>query len=546
MPELRRLVPDAFSLARLKEKQAHYFATLFTGPRDWDYVLQRLRIGIVHERVGLAPEWYLGAYAFYLERLIPAIFAEMPDVSIALRAARALIKVVFFDLTLALDAYFHAHARALEHAAAHDPLTELPNRYRLLKELEARAARKEPFALVLARVGELARVNRLLGTKMGDRLLRDVAAFLRREARRGYLARASGDVFAILLPDADMQQALQKAQKLAGLFQSEQVLRGMRVHTPLALGLAVFDPEEGKDAGDVLERAETALRRAAREPARVRAYDAKLAAAMQRRARLAEELAHAIENDELELWFQPQVRLVDGRVVGAEALLRWHHPARGLVPPSEFVPVAEEEGLIPALTHWVLRAACAQCAHWHAHGFAGDFRVAVNVSGVDVQDAHFPERVAGLLAAHDLPPQMLVLEVTETALIANAEAAKAVLAELRARGLRLAIDDFGTGHASLRYLHELPVQELKVDRSFVGTMTKDAKSRAIVRAIIALAHELGLEVVAEGAEDEATLRMLAELACDRVQGYALARPMPAARFEAWVQGCGFRCPLPSL
>lgn len=534
VPELARLVRDEAQLERLKRHQAAYFESLFTGPYDWDYVLHRIQVGIAHERVGLAPEWYLGAYAFYIRRLLPAIFRAL-GAEAGLQACQSMTKVVFFDLALALDAYFHAHRRALERMAWRDALTGLPNRHRLLREMEALLREEVPFALLLARVARLREINRLLGAEAGDRLLRQVAGALRKViGETGMVARIGGDVFAILLPGVQADEAQRYAEQCARASRSPWEVGELHVEAPLNFGVVARDASERPVAGDLLEKAGMALHAARQDASRVRIYDASLEASARERWNLARELPRALARDELELWYQPQVTVRDAKVVGTEALARWRHPEHGIIPPDVFVSVAEEEGMTPMLTRWVLRTACAQRARWQMRGLPKDLVVAVNVSAVDLADVRLADTVRATLDAFGLQPGMLALEVTETALMVDAEAAQKVLDQLRELGVRLSIDDFGTGHASLRYLRDLPVHELKVDRSFVGAMLEDAKSHVIVRAVIALAHELGLAVVAEGVENHAILEALASLGCDRAQGYGIARPMPAPDLERWL------------
>jgi EAL domain-containing protein (putative c-di-GMP-specific phosphodiesterase class I) len=309
---------------------------------------------------------------------------------------------------------------------------------------------------------------------------------------------------------------------------------GLRLETGASVGLALA-PEHGQDAATLLRRADLAMYAAKRSGQGVAAYSPELDRDTTDRLALTAELRQAIEQDQLVLHYQPKIALGGGTIVGVEALVRWQHPQRGLLAPDQFIPLAEQGGLIEPLTRWVLATARRQQAAWHAHGL--ELSVAVNLSMRSLHDPHLLETVREVLAAYPVPAGGLAgtleLELTESTLMADPERARMLLGGLRALGVRIAVDDFGTGYSSLAYLKRLPLDELKVDRCFVRDMATDDRDRALVQATVDLAHTLDLRVVAEGVEDAASLDLLGKLGCDLVQGYYISRPLPAEELSRW-------------
>jgi EAL domain-containing protein (putative c-di-GMP-specific phosphodiesterase class I) len=296
------------------------------------------------------------------------------------------------------------------------------------------------------------------------------------------------------------------------------------------IGIACW-PEDGDSADLLLNRAEIAMHAAKARAAGTLRYEAQLDSSSSQTLSLLTDLRHAMERSELRMYLQPKIDVASGAVVGAEALVRWRHPQRGLVPPMEFIPFAEQTGFIRHITLWVLEQAARQ---WQALQPAqGQLRIAVNLSTRDLLDLEFPERIAMLCARHDTPTAGLCLEITESAIMDDPQRAEATLNRLAALGFKLSIDDFGTGYSSLAYLKRLPVDELKIDRSFVMAMESDESDATIVRSTIDLAHNLGLSVVAEGVENNAALAALRALHCDEAQGYFISRPLPAEEFAGW-------------
>ena len=423
----------------------------------------------------------------------------------------------------------------LEHQALHDPLTGLPNRVLLhdrLQQLVLAAERNGTHgALLILDLDRFKDLNDTLGHEAGDVVLQEVSEMLASALRASdTVARMGGDEFAVLLPGADEAGAGQVASKLLARIRHPFVMDGLPVEG--TAGLVVF-PQHGTEAATLLRRAEIALYTAKRSGVQLRVYAPEDDCHSPERLTQAADLRRAIERGDLLVQYQPKVDCSTGQPIGVEALVRWQH-GRRLVPPDEFIPLAEQNGLIGALTQVVLDRSMRQCVAWRELGM--DLSVAVNLSARELHDPSLPSTVSALLQASGLAPGHLILEITESSLLVEPERALAALHQLRAMGVELAIDDFGTGYSSLTYLKRLPVGQLKIDRSFIRHITGDPTDRAIVRSTIDLAHSLGLEVVAEGVEDGDSLALLGQLACDQIQGYYYSRPLAAPEITTWLLG----------
>jgi len=427
--------------------------------------------------------------------------------------------------------------KALEYQALHDALTGLPNRLLLAETLgqalvSARAAH-EQVAVLIIDLDHFKEVNEAFGMQAGDRLLEQVGPRLRTEiGAEDMVARLSGDEFAVVLTNTDAAAATVKAQCLLEALERPFEVEGQHLDVAISIGIAIF-PNDGDDANTLLRRADIALF-VAKQP---RGAFVRFAPEHERqgasRLTLMAELREALQHEgELFLHFQPLVRLRDRGLASVEALVRWRHPQRGLVPPMEFVPFAEKTRLIKPLTRWVLVSALRQSVAWQHGGHW--IPVSVNISMRDLVDPEFPETIATQLRAAQAPPSLLVLEITESLIMTEPERAIKTLTELRMLGVRLAVDDFGTGYSSLAYLHRLPVHEIKIDKSFVAAMGGQAGRSNIVRASIELGHSLQLESVAEGVEDARTWDVLRVLGCDLAQGYFISRPMLADQVLPWL------------
>jgi diguanylate cyclase (GGDEF)-like protein/PAS domain S-box-containing protein len=431
---------------------------------------------------------------------------------------------------------------ALQHQAVHDALTGLPNRLLLhdrLSQAILSARRDEtPLALLVMDLDRFKEVNDTLGHHFGDLLLRELGGRLRgmlREAETA--ARLGGDEFAVLLPRANVDEAEKAARRLFAALEKPFIVDGHPVEVSASIGMSVF-PDHGSDPDTLLRRADVAMYVAKRTQSQLSVYAPEQDQHSPGRLSLAAELRAAIENNQLELFYQPKAELPTGRVLSVEALVRWRHPQRGLIPPDDFIPLAEQSGQVRALSRWVLNAALRQARAWDHLG--RNLGVAVNLSMRDLHDAGLPETVAALLNTWAVRPATLTIEITESTLMADPAQAMEIVRRLSAMGVNIAIDDFGTGYSSLSYLKRLAVNELKVDRSFVRNVVSDAHDVAIVRSTISLAHELGLQVVAEGIEDQPTWDLLGQLGCDTAQGYLISRPLPAPEFNRWMTESGWR------
>jgi diguanylate cyclase (GGDEF)-like protein len=428
-------------------------------------------------------------------------------------------------------------SRRLRHQALHDHLTDLPNRTLLYERMEdaiADAARRGgAAALLLIDLDRFKEVNDTLGHDHGDRLLEQVAARLGETVRRGdTLARLGGDEFAVLVRDVPNRGVVAEvAARLQDAMTRPFVLNGFTAVLDASVGIA-YCPDHGTDVHVLVQRADVAMYEAKRSRTGIETYAEERDPYSAERLQLLGELREAISAGELVLHYQPKVDVGTEAVVGVEALVRWDHPTRGLLPPGEFVPLAERTGAIADLTRWVLDTALAQTRAWRDVGL--DLTVAVNLAAPNIVDEALPDLVRSLLERWGVPGDRLECEISEHTVMADPHRAISVLERLRALGVRLSLDDFGTGHSSLAYLKRLPLDEVKIDRSFVIGMAENANDAAIVRSTIDLARNLGLEVVAEGVESEAILRDLGALACDVAQGFYLSRPLPAAELDRWL------------
>ena len=423
------------------------------------------------------------------------------------------------------------HQKEIRQLAYWDRLTGLPNRAQFRAALQQAVESGQAGAVAMLDLDRFKHVNDVMGFAFGDLLLKAVGERLAAQVLRpgDMVARLSGDEFALLLPCSDSAQALVVAQRMASALALPLTLQEQTVDLSAGIGIACW-PLHGIDADVLLSRAEVAMYAAKRKLAVALLYDPAIDSGSAETLSLLSELRRAIEHNELRLFLQPKMALHDGAMVGAEALVRWMHPQRGMVPPMEFIPFAEQTGFVRQLTLWMLEATASR---WHGLSALGLQRVSVNLSTRDLMDPDLPERIAAILRRHAVPATAICLEITESAIMDEPQRAEATLNVLAAAGHRLSIDDFGTGYSSLAYLKRLPVHELKIDKSFVMNMEHDVADAKIVRSTIDLAHNMGLEVVAEGVENQAAWDALALLGCDEAQGYHMAKPMAATEMAAF-------------
>ncbi|WP_133500895.1 putative bifunctional diguanylate cyclase/phosphodiesterase [Cognatilysobacter terrigena] len=418
------------------------------------------------------------------------------------------------------------------HQATHDPVTGLANRsaaeasiQRALDDAGGEAA------LLMIGLERAPAIVKTLGHGVGDRLMHDVGQRLRAPAGAALIARVTDSQFAVFLPNASHRDVHHLALRLIDVLSDPYREAELRLDLAPAVGIAL-SPLHGRDAATLLRRADVALIAALGADEPVAVYDAATDPHRPERLSLMGDLQRALGGDSLALHYQPKLHLASGRIDGAEGLVRWSHPDRGPLAPDLFIGLAEETGNIRRLTRWVLDAGIAQASRWQAAGHA--VRVAINVSARDLEDTELPRRIAALLATHQVPAERIVLEITESALMRDPDAALPVLHRLADAGIALSIDDFGVGQSSFAYLRRLPVRELKIDRAFVAPLAQSREDRMIVKSIVELAHALGYHVTAEGVEDPTALDYLAGIGCDHAQGFLIARPMNAAAFDAFV------------
>jgi diguanylate cyclase (GGDEF)-like protein len=427
-------------------------------------------------------------------------------------------------------------AAQMRHQAHHDALTGLPNRTQLLEHASAllnteTAPRR--IAVLMVDLDRFKEINDVLGHAAGDRLLAHIGPQMAKAVRGGDIfARLGGDEFAAVLTEANASVAIDVAQRLLAMLDEPVEVDGVRFSVDASIGIAVADTSDGDDVSALLRQADIAMYTAKREGSGYALYRSEQETLTREGLMLLAELRQGIANNEIVLHYQPKLMLPGNELEGVEALARWQHPTRGLLGPGEFIPMAESTGLIVPLTLHVLDLAVAQICAWKSAGH--EITVAVNLSPRCLADPDLPRHILMRMHEAGVPSELLRLEITENTLALNPDRAQATLAALAAAGIRISIDDFGTGYSSMAYLKRLPVDELKVDRSFVAGMLKHADDEVIVRSVVDLGHNLGLTVVAEGVEDQDTQDALTEIGCDIVQGYYTGRPMTVDFFEAWL------------
>lgn len=423
----------------------------------------------------------------------------------------------------------------IHYLAYHDTLTGLPNRImfmeRLGELLDQRHAEEQMLAILFIDLDRFKLINDTLGHDVGDLLLKAVAERIQGCIRSSDLvARLGGDEFTVILDDFKSNQVVAGvAEKICNVLTKPFVFMKQEIYVTTSIGISMY-PSDGSDIGTLMKHADTAMYRAKENRDSYQFYEYGMEAAVTKRLELERELRWALERNELVLYYQPQADLTTGKIVGMEALVRWQHPKSGLIPPLEFIPLAEETGLILEIGDWVLHTACRQLQSWRQKGFSA-LRVAVNLSGRQLEHQDLVRKVAAVLNDTGLPAGLLELEITESVIMRRAEDVISLLDQLKALGVKLAVDDFGIGYSSLNYLKRFPVDLLKIDRSFLHDISTDPYDVAIINGIIALAKSLQLEVIAEGVETKEQEAFLKEQCCDFMQGYYLSEPLPAELFE---------------
>lgn len=425
---------------------------------------------------------------------------------------------------------------ALEYQAKHDNLTDLPNRTMLYEDLNKSIhdaqQNNQPITVMIMDLDMFKEVNDTLGHSTGDKLLLAVVERLQTMAHQNkIIARLGGDEFAIIIPDSGIDESTALAEELSQKLEATFSIDDLKLDIDASIGIALY-PEHGDNADTLIKCADIAMYKAKQDNSEAFIYSPESDQYTIRRLTIMGDLRSAIEENQLVLYYQPKVDLKTSTVHDVEALLRWNHPKYGFIPPDEFVALAERSGLIRPLTLWVLNKAIQQCHLWKKDGI--NLTIAVNLSVRNLQESTLPDQIAELLDSWDVPNTSLMLEITESAFMHNPEQAKEILTRLNNMGIRCSIDDFGTGYSSLSMLGQLPVSEIKIDRSFVMDMMENEKHAVIVRSTIDLTHSLGREVTAEGVESQEAFDLLRSLGCEKAQGYHMSRPLPPQEFTQWL------------
>jgi diguanylate cyclase (GGDEF)-like protein len=480
-----------------------------------------------------------GVFEMYI-RYAPvaaSIAGDKRTILIVVAIGLALLWALLFRIVERASRRLSAQAEENYELARYDQLTGLPNRT-LFHERVAACAREtaehpDDAAVLLIDLDGFTEINNTLGDRTGNQLLRNVGERLRaRLGGNAFVARLGADEFAVLCTrTGGIEGALEQASAVHSSLETPLILGGVAVNVDANIGVAVGEAQEAPEA--FIQRADAALMRAKAHHSRVEVHSAERDSFDASRLILLGQVRHALDHEEFVLLYQPQVDLKTGRALSAEALVRWHHPTRGMLMPGTFMPLIEQTALMSATTQWVLIRALRQMVRWRERGL--DIGVSVNLSARNLVEDDLPAKIATLLREHRIEPDRLTVEVTESATMTDPERAVRLLNALRTVGVRVSIDDFGTGNASITYLNRLPATELKIDRSLVSGICESARDEAIMRSTVDLAHYLDLNAVAEGIEDAAVLERLIDMGCDAGQGYLFSKPLSAGELAAWLE-----------
>ncbi|MBU1234531.1 MAG: EAL domain-containing protein [Proteobacteria bacterium] len=482
--------------------------------------------------------FFILGYILYINILFKSIFITTQHLivsSILLSGSIFVVMVVRLSLA-SIRRSEHLTDRE-RHRALHDELTELPNRIlieeRLDHGLTVAKRRREPLAVLLMDLVRFKEINDSLGHFYGDYLLQEVAHRMQGVVRESdTLARFGGDEFAMVLPATTLSQAVMISQKIAAAVEEPFLLEGHNVNVGISIGIALY-PEHGLNSETLILYADMAMYDAKRNDVIYAIFNPDQDRTTFNRLVMVGELREALLHKQMFLDYQPKVSIRKKGIIGVEALLRWQHPDKGIIGPDDFIPLAEQAGLIKSLTTLVLDKALEQCSLWEQAGL--QIPVAVNLSIKNLHDLDFPKEVKKLLKKWQVVPHLLVLEITESCIIVDQERVASVVRELKSNGIKLSIDDFGTGYSSISYLKKFPAREIKIDKSFVIDMVHNEDNAVIVKSTIDMVHNIGGQVVAEGVEDEATQDLLTELGCDFLQGFHVCRPLSPNLITEWFQ-----------
>lgn len=476
--------------------------------------------------------------ALWMLNCMPFVFGVWGQYSNSLIAYQAGAMII--DQTHELRTKADDMEKQTAYVSTHDRLTDLPIRALFYDRVERAIissldAQKQPsrLSILLIEIENFKDIYEALGRNSSDLILKQISKRLQGVSlARDDVAKVDSNVFGVLLSaQSDVGRAEEFAQQIQKTMESPFIIDGLQVAIHSDVGIVHF-PEHGDDVDTLVQRAGVALRIAQKSTKGYATYDPSFDKQTPLRLTLISELRHAIERDDLELFYQPQVSIKTAEICGVEALLRWNHPVHGFISPDEFVPMAERNRMIRLLTQWVLRRAFRDCANWHRQGFP--IKVSVNLSAKDLHDPELPDLIAGVAVAAGIKPEWIILEITEGSVMSEPDNALAIIKRLNEMGYQFSIDDFGTGYSSMAYLKKLPLAALKIDKGFVMDILNSENDAAIVKATINLGHNLGLMVTAEGVENKEVMTRLMEYGCDVAQGYFLSKPVTIQNFNQWV------------
>ncbi|MCU6433519.1 EAL domain-containing protein [Undibacterium sp. Jales W-56] len=553
-PQLNQLLAPS-DYEELDECHRLYFSLLTEGNYDKTYLHNRLNSAVKQQNLHLSHEWYLGIYRKYLSEATSLAWEiSEHDFSLFSSYIEALIKLAFFDIGLTLDVYFYTEKCKLEEAKKaqeqlqkeflfqqkHDELTGLPNRS-LLKDRTKQAiysADRKATTVALLHLGldHFKLVNDGVGYGTGDQLLKNIAERLHQCVHEAdTVSYYGGDEFVLILKDFEKtENIINVCERISCVIAEPYLANNIELHLSCSIGIALY-PQDSSNDDDLFTFADLALNRAKHlGRSNFQFYSAKMNEITKDRVEISNDLHKAIIAEELSLHYQPKADLQTGKIVGMEALLRWDHPNRGMIPPTYFIPIAEESGLIEKLGDWVIKQVCRDIAAWTKDGVIAPC-IAINVSPRQLQNPFFTTKLLNILKDMQIGHDMISLEVTESVLMDHSSPVGNTLKGFKEHGIALALDDFGTGYSALSYLKHFPFDYVKIDQSFVRDVIENTGDASISKAVIAMAHSLGIKVIAEGVETEAQCEFLSLNMCDQIQGYLLSRPMPADQAKEFLQ-----------
>ncbi len=474
-------------------------------------------------------------FALWILDAVPFVFGIWGQYSGSIIAYQA--SALIFDQTQELRNKAEDLQRQATYTATHDTLTDLPNRSLFYDRVDQGilSANQKNFilSLMLVEIDNFKEVCDTLGRNSSDQVVRQISSRLQGVVLGSdSVAKIDGNVFGILLSDpVDERDAEQLAEHIQNALEPAFIVERLSLAMHANIGIVHF-PEHGEDVDTLVQKAGVALYMASSSNLGYAVYEPSFDGHSPRRLTLMNELRHALERGELELYYQPKIRIKDNTLYGAEALVRWHHPKHGFISPDEFIPMAERTRMINALTLWVLKEAFQECANWHSQG--KELTISINLSAKDLHDPELPDLIAGIAVSCGIKPEWIILEITEGSIITDPELSLEILDRLSKMGYKLSIDDFGTGYSSLSYLKKMSLNELKIDRSFVQDILVSDSDDVIVNATINLAHNLGFYVTAEGVETKEILDKLKAYGCDIAQGYHFSKPLSVTGFNQWI------------